>query len=212
MISREEADQLLSQAEGSYLIRESQRQPGTYTLALRYACVRAFSWFKGDSDNQEQMWAQWCQWMRKLKYWTTDFSTCLRNWSTADSPRVQSVWRKTTIQAQANFVFMNYVLRHLMCSFCCMKHLIFLGPWRNKQWNYYVKIILEKCPCCMRSASLLPVSPLRPCTYLVDLRQLLLCLHLFVWQEKTREAVIAVWMLSISVRAFTAQVLWGVRV
>lgn len=35
MISREEADQLLSQAEGSYLIRESQRQPGTYTLALR---------------------------------------------------------------------------------------------------------------------------------------------------------------------------------
>lgn len=37
MISREDADQLLSQAEGSYLIRESQRQPGTYTLALR--CV-----------------------------------------------------------------------------------------------------------------------------------------------------------------------------
>uniref|UniRef100_A0A665SZ66 Beta-chimaerin n=1 Tax=Echeneis naucrates TaxID=173247 RepID=A0A665SZ66_ECHNA len=36
MISREEADQLLSQAEGSYLIRESQRQPGTYTLALRF--------------------------------------------------------------------------------------------------------------------------------------------------------------------------------
>uniref|UniRef100_A0A672SAP0 N-chimaerin n=1 Tax=Sinocyclocheilus grahami TaxID=75366 RepID=A0A672SAP0_SINGR len=35
MISREEADQLLSVAEGSYLIRESQRQPGTYTLALR---------------------------------------------------------------------------------------------------------------------------------------------------------------------------------
>uniref|UniRef100_A0A3B4YX48 Chimerin 1 n=1 Tax=Stegastes partitus TaxID=144197 RepID=A0A3B4YX48_9TELE len=35
MISREDADQLLSQAEGSYLIRESQRQPGTYTLALR---------------------------------------------------------------------------------------------------------------------------------------------------------------------------------
>ncbi|ETE71673.1 N-chimaerin, partial [Ophiophagus hannah] len=34
MISREEADQLLSVAEGSYLIRESQRQPGTYTLAL----------------------------------------------------------------------------------------------------------------------------------------------------------------------------------
>uniref|UniRef100_A0A672QP59 N-chimaerin n=2 Tax=Sinocyclocheilus grahami TaxID=75366 RepID=A0A672QP59_SINGR len=38
MISREEADQLLSVAEGSYLIRESQRQPGTYTLALR-RCV-----------------------------------------------------------------------------------------------------------------------------------------------------------------------------
>uniref|UniRef100_A0A672IW70 Chimaerin n=1 Tax=Salarias fasciatus TaxID=181472 RepID=A0A672IW70_SALFA len=36
MISREDADQLLSQAEGSYLIRESQRQPGTYTLALRF--------------------------------------------------------------------------------------------------------------------------------------------------------------------------------
>ncbi|KPP77644.1 hypothetical protein Z043_102919 [Scleropages formosus] len=36
MISREEADQLLSIAEGSYLIRESQRQPGTYTLALRF--------------------------------------------------------------------------------------------------------------------------------------------------------------------------------
>ncbi|XP_070332096.1 N-chimaerin isoform X2 [Odocoileus virginianus] len=34
MISREAADQLLSVAEGSYLIRESQRQPGTYTLAL----------------------------------------------------------------------------------------------------------------------------------------------------------------------------------
>nr|KAF6353043.1 chimerin 1 [Pipistrellus kuhlii] len=35
-ISREAADQLLSVAEGSYLIRESQRQPGTYTLALRF--------------------------------------------------------------------------------------------------------------------------------------------------------------------------------
>lgn len=35
MISREATDQLLSVAEGSYLIRESQRQPGTYTLALR---------------------------------------------------------------------------------------------------------------------------------------------------------------------------------
>ncbi|XP_014035997.1 N-chimaerin isoform X2 [Salmo salar] len=36
MVSRDEADQLLSVAEGSYLIRESQRQPGTYTLALRF--------------------------------------------------------------------------------------------------------------------------------------------------------------------------------
>ncbi|CAD7682495.1 unnamed protein product [Nyctereutes procyonoides] len=36
MISREEADQLLSVAEGSYLIHESQRQLGTYTLALRF--------------------------------------------------------------------------------------------------------------------------------------------------------------------------------
>ncbi|MGH0159002.1 UNVERIFIED_CONTAM: hypothetical protein FKN15_062392, partial [Acipenser sinensis] len=36
MISREEADQLLTVAEGGYLIRESQRQPGTYTLALRF--------------------------------------------------------------------------------------------------------------------------------------------------------------------------------
>ncbi|XP_043931500.1 N-chimaerin isoform X2 [Protopterus annectens] len=36
MISREDTDQLLSVAEGSYLIRESQRQPGTYTLALRF--------------------------------------------------------------------------------------------------------------------------------------------------------------------------------
>ncbi|MGH0174571.1 UNVERIFIED_CONTAM: hypothetical protein FKN15_068333 [Acipenser sinensis] len=36
MISREAADQLLSVAEGGYLIRESQRQPGTYTLALRF--------------------------------------------------------------------------------------------------------------------------------------------------------------------------------
>ncbi|KAJ8282420.1 hypothetical protein COCON_G00049390 [Conger conger] len=36
MISREDADLLLSVAEGSYLIRESQRQPGTYTLALRF--------------------------------------------------------------------------------------------------------------------------------------------------------------------------------
>lgn len=49
MISREEADQLLSQAEGSYLIRESQRQPGTYTLALRYVCVRVIGSF-GESQ------------------------------------------------------------------------------------------------------------------------------------------------------------------
>lgn len=44
MISREEADQLLSQAEGSYLIRESQRQPGTYTLALRYVYGSYSDW------------------------------------------------------------------------------------------------------------------------------------------------------------------------
>ncbi|XP_035276525.1 beta-chimaerin isoform X1 [Anguilla rostrata] len=37
MISRERADELLGEAEGSYLIRESQRQPGTCTLALRFA-------------------------------------------------------------------------------------------------------------------------------------------------------------------------------
>ncbi|XP_059822681.1 N-chimaerin isoform X2 [Hypanus sabinus] len=36
MISREATDHLLSVAEGSYIIRESQRQPGTYTLALRF--------------------------------------------------------------------------------------------------------------------------------------------------------------------------------
>uniref|UniRef100_A0A8B9J5L2 SH2 domain-containing protein n=1 Tax=Astyanax mexicanus TaxID=7994 RepID=A0A8B9J5L2_ASTMX len=43
MISREEADQLLSVAEGSYLIRESQRQPGTYTLALRFVTLHFFN-------------------------------------------------------------------------------------------------------------------------------------------------------------------------
>lgn len=53
MISREEADQLLSQAEGSYLIRESQRQPGTYTLALRYHPV-CIALFRGHVDSQEQ--------------------------------------------------------------------------------------------------------------------------------------------------------------
>lgn len=36
LISRERADELLAGTEGAYLIRESQRQPGTYTLALRY--------------------------------------------------------------------------------------------------------------------------------------------------------------------------------
>lgn len=36
IISREQADALLCTAEGSYLIRESQRQPGCYTLALRF--------------------------------------------------------------------------------------------------------------------------------------------------------------------------------
>lgn len=38
MIPREYADQLLAGVEGAYLIRESQRQPGTHTLALRYQC------------------------------------------------------------------------------------------------------------------------------------------------------------------------------
>ncbi|XP_061809601.1 beta-chimaerin isoform X2 [Nerophis lumbriciformis] len=36
VISREYADELLRSVEGSYLIRESQRQPGTHTLALRF--------------------------------------------------------------------------------------------------------------------------------------------------------------------------------
>lgn len=36
LISREQADELLGGGEGAYLIRESQRQPGTFTLALRY--------------------------------------------------------------------------------------------------------------------------------------------------------------------------------
>lgn len=39
MISREHADDLLAGTEGAYLIRESQRQPGTYTLALRYRII-----------------------------------------------------------------------------------------------------------------------------------------------------------------------------
>uniref|UniRef100_A0A8C2CLP5 Chimaerin n=1 Tax=Cyprinus carpio TaxID=7962 RepID=A0A8C2CLP5_CYPCA len=36
LISRERADELLAGTEGAYLIRESQRQPGTHTLALRF--------------------------------------------------------------------------------------------------------------------------------------------------------------------------------
>ncbi|XP_072365488.1 LOW QUALITY PROTEIN: beta-chimaerin [Scyliorhinus torazame] len=36
MISREQADDLLGGVEGAYLIRESQRQPGSNTLALRF--------------------------------------------------------------------------------------------------------------------------------------------------------------------------------
>ncbi|XP_067915622.1 beta-chimaerin isoform X2 [Heterodontus francisci] len=36
MISREQADELLGGVEGAYLIRESQRQPGSNTLALRF--------------------------------------------------------------------------------------------------------------------------------------------------------------------------------
>ncbi|KAK0131396.1 Beta-chimaerin [Merluccius polli] len=36
MISREYTDGLLGGVEGAYLIRESQRQPGTHTLALRF--------------------------------------------------------------------------------------------------------------------------------------------------------------------------------
>ncbi|XP_063308398.1 beta-chimaerin [Pelobates fuscus] len=36
IISREQADELLCNMEGAYLIRESQRQSGCYTLALRF--------------------------------------------------------------------------------------------------------------------------------------------------------------------------------
>ncbi|OWK06410.1 CHN2 [Cervus elaphus hippelaphus] len=35
IISREKADELLGGVEGAYILRESQRQPGCYTLALR---------------------------------------------------------------------------------------------------------------------------------------------------------------------------------
>lgn len=44
LISREQADELLGGAEGAYLIRESQRQPGTFTLALRYVLTRTQPW------------------------------------------------------------------------------------------------------------------------------------------------------------------------
>nr|KAF6418087.1 hypothetical protein HJG63_002834 [Rousettus aegyptiacus] len=36
IISRDQADQLLGGVEGAYILRESQRQPGCYTLALRF--------------------------------------------------------------------------------------------------------------------------------------------------------------------------------
>ncbi|XP_038596790.1 beta-chimaerin isoform X1 [Tachyglossus aculeatus] len=36
IISREQADKLLAGVEGAYILRESQRQPGCYTLALRF--------------------------------------------------------------------------------------------------------------------------------------------------------------------------------
>ncbi|XP_077865761.1 N-chimaerin-like [Saccoglossus kowalevskii] len=40
MISREEADRLLAKfGDGSYLVRESQRSPGSYTLSLRFGGV-----------------------------------------------------------------------------------------------------------------------------------------------------------------------------
>ena len=38
-ISREEADELVSEADGCYLVRESQRSPGSYTLTMRYSCI-----------------------------------------------------------------------------------------------------------------------------------------------------------------------------
>ena len=44
MISREETDALLDGIEGTYLIRESQRQPGTYTLALRLVKEKRHNW------------------------------------------------------------------------------------------------------------------------------------------------------------------------
>uniref|UniRef100_A0A8C3ID48 Chimerin 2 n=1 Tax=Chrysemys picta bellii TaxID=8478 RepID=A0A8C3ID48_CHRPI len=36
IISREQADEILAGVEGAYILRESQRQPGCYTLALRF--------------------------------------------------------------------------------------------------------------------------------------------------------------------------------
>ncbi|XP_034258127.1 beta-chimaerin isoform X2 [Pantherophis guttatus] len=36
IISREQADELLGGVDGAYILRESQRQPGCYTLALRF--------------------------------------------------------------------------------------------------------------------------------------------------------------------------------
>uniref|UniRef100_A0A8C6KAM7 Chimerin 2 n=1 Tax=Nothobranchius furzeri TaxID=105023 RepID=A0A8C6KAM7_NOTFU len=43
VISRGHADELLAGTEAAYLIRESQRQPGTHTLALRYQIPNAES-------------------------------------------------------------------------------------------------------------------------------------------------------------------------
>lgn len=36
MISREEAERMLQEGDGCYLVRESQRAPGQYTLSLRF--------------------------------------------------------------------------------------------------------------------------------------------------------------------------------
>ena len=36
-ISREEADELVANCDGCYLVRESQRSPGQYTLTMRFA-------------------------------------------------------------------------------------------------------------------------------------------------------------------------------
>ncbi|XP_020907102.1 N-chimaerin isoform X2 [Exaiptasia diaphana] len=38
-ISREEADELVNSQDGCYLVRESQRQPGSYTLTMRFGGV-----------------------------------------------------------------------------------------------------------------------------------------------------------------------------